>query len=352
MHTGDISFTPAADLLGHTAPLDQRAHFPLLGLPLEVRSNSAAVIAAAERSFGQWRDLDPNLVEPSEPLIVNLVVHPGESQSPILALERSEGSNLQSPFVQRVHGSCFLAASGENLLTAQMDRGLALGFVTPELVADDLHFRYNVLECLALLLASWRDRTPVHAGAIVHMNKAVLLVGESMAGKSTLCYAAVRAGFQLLAEDVVYVSTRGGLRLWGNPWRIHLLPDARRLFPELADLMPQIQANGKLKLAVDVATAGAGRMCRHAERALVCLIQRHHEQSSALEPIEPRIAIDALSRDLEAGFDLHVRAREVASALVERGAYRLWVGRELEGAVQVLRGMTSDRDSQNPKIYS
>jgi hypothetical protein len=61
MHT--IPFTSATDPLGHSAPLDQRATFPLLGVPLEIRSNSSAVIAAAERAFGGWRGLEPEVVE-------------------------------------------------------------------------------------------------------------------------------------------------------------------------------------------------------------------------------------------------------------------------------------------------
>jgi hypothetical protein len=324
-----IDFTPATDPLGHTAPLDQRAYFPLLGLPLEVRSNSAAVIAAAERSFGQWRDLQPELIEPSEPLIVNIVVHSVESHA--------SPATLRAPFVQRVHGESFLAANGENLLTAQMDRGLALGFVTPQLVADDLHFRYNVLECLALLLASWRDRTPVHAGAVVHKGQALLLVGQSTAGKSTLCYACVRQGFQLLAEDVIYVSMRRGLRLWGNSGRIHLLPDAWCHFPELADIAPHMRANGKYKLAIDVSTLGPARLCHYADRALVCLVGRNGGVASTLEPIAPSILVDTICQDLEAGFDIHIRAREVASALAAGGAYRLSTGSDLAGAVALLK---------------
>jgi hypothetical protein len=329
MHS--IPFIPAIERLGHTAPLDDRARFPLLGLPLEIRSNSPAVIMAAERSFGRWSDLEPALVEQIEPLIVSLIVHPADPHSP--------RSILHAPFSQRVHGDCFIASSGGNLLTAQMDRGHALGFVTPELVADDLHFRYNVLECLALLLTSWRDRTPIHAGAIARAGRALLLVGPSAAGKSTLCYACVRAGFGLLAEDVVYVSLRHGLRLWGNPWRIHLLPDAPRLFPELADLPTSIQANGKRKLAVEIAALGTERMCRHAERAIVCLVERHGGRASTLAPIDPAVAVATLSRDLEAGFDLHTRAGEVAATLAAESAYRLEVGTDLEGAVALLRGL-------------
>src|SRR3954471_11360527 len=185
-----IRYTPARDLLAHTAPLDQRAQFPLLGLPLEFRSNSPNVISAAEQSFGRWRDLPPQLIAPTDPLIVDLIVHPAQAND--------HGAMPQAPFIQRMHDDWFIASSGANLLTARRDLGHALGFVTPDLVADNAHFRYTVLECLALLLASWRDRTPIHAGAIAHAGRAALLAGASGSGKSTLCYACARAGLSLL----------------------------------------------------------------------------------------------------------------------------------------------------------
>ena len=324
-----IIYTPATDVLGHSAPLDQRARFPLLGLPLEFRSNSPAVIAAAEQSFGRWRDLAPELIEPCEPLIVDLIVHPAHINE--------HGSISQAQFIQRVHGDWFIASSGANLLTARRDQGQAVGFVTPDLVADNAHFRYTVLECLALLLASWRDRTPIHAGAVVHAGRAALLVGSSGSGKSTLCYACARAGLGLLAEDVIYVGMRDRLRLWGNPWRIHLLPDAPQLFPELADRPAQIQANGKRKLAVDLADLGATLLHCYADRAVVCLVRRQASYASTLTPIEPQAATAALSRNLEPGFDLYSGTGVVAEMLATSGAYQLDVGSNLTGAVELLR---------------
>src|SRR5215211_2539967 len=99
-----ILYTPATDILGHTAPLDQRAQFPLLGLPLEFRSNSPDVITAAVGAFGRWRNLAPDLIEPRDPLIVDLIVHP------------APGSDAQAQFIQRVHGDWFIASSGANVL--------------------------------------------------------------------------------------------------------------------------------------------------------------------------------------------------------------------------------------------
>jgi hypothetical protein len=326
-----IPFTPARDPLGHTAPLDQRARFPLFGLPLEIRSNSPAVIAAAEQSFGRWRKLALELIDPSDPLIIDLIVHPADVND--------HCTMPQAQFIQRVHGDCFIASSGANLLTARRDHGQALGFVTPDLVADNTHFRYNVLECLALLLVSCRDRTPIHAGAVAHAGRAALLVGPSGSGKSTLCYACARAGLSLLAEDVVYVGLRDRLRLWGNPWRIHLLADAPQLFPELTDRPVQIQANGKRKLAVDVADLGTALLHCYAERAVVCLVRRHDSHASTLTPIQPQAAAAALSHNLEAGFDLYSGTSVVAEALAASGAYQLDVGSDLAGAVDLLREM-------------
>lgn len=326
-----IPYTPATDILGHTAPLDQCARFPLLGLPLEFRSNSPAVIAAAEGAFGRWRDLAPELIEPSDPLIVDLIVHPAHGSG--------EASIPQAQFIQRVHGDWFLASSGANLLTARRDHGHALGFVTPELVADNAHFRYNVLECLALLLASRRDRTPIHAGAVAHAGRAALLFGASGSGKSTLCYAWARAGLGVLAEDVVYVGLRDQLRLWGNPARIHLLPDAPQLFPELIDRPVEIQANGKRKLAVDLADLGAPLLHCHTGSAVVCLVRRHNSHTSTLTQIAPQVAAAALGHNLEAGFDLSDGTGSVAEALATGGAYQLDVGSDLAEAVALLRAM-------------
>src|SRR4051812_22529601 len=126
-----IQFTPATDPLGHTAPLDHRASFPLLGKPLEVRSNSADVIAAAEHSFQPWHTLDAASIDAVEPCVVSVIVH-------------APGTQPAAPngLIVRVHSQCLVATDGTNLLTAQLDRGFALGFITPELAADEARLRY------------------------------------------------------------------------------------------------------------------------------------------------------------------------------------------------------------------
>lgn len=328
-----VPYNPANDLLGQSAPVTFALEVPLLGVPVAYGSNSPAVIKSAGRALAIWRELPAELVEPGPAARVVIIVHPlGPGDPEVQPAAR---------FVFRAHGDSFLAASGGSLLSAQMSAGVATAFVTPELAADEDSLRHNVIECLGFLLANYRDRTPVHAAAVVRNGRAVLLMGRSTAGKSTLCYACVRAGFGLMSEDTVSVSLARGLRLWGHPGGIHLMPDAPRFFPELAGLTPQLRANGKLKLAVDVAALGPERLVTHAERALVCFVERAPGQASRLEPLPAAEAAAALSDPREPGFDLlRERAPAVARALTAEGAHRLVVGADPAAAVALLAHLT------------
>ena len=329
----DRSIAPTDDPLGRHAVAIHEATYPLLGIPITISSNSELIIAAAERSFGRWRELPPQFVSDAEPARVKLLLHAGKaSYTP------------RQPFVQRLMPPYYLTACGDSVATMNLLAHEAVGFVTPELLADDLHVRHNLFECIALLLVTQRDRWPVHAAAVVRNERALLLVGPSTAGKSTLSYACLRAGWQLLAEDAVYVSLEGEASpvVWGIPWRIHLLPDAPRHFPELADRTPQIQANGKLKIGIDVGELGAERLRTNVTDVRVCLLARSGDEQSHAEQIDPQIAVAALTEGLEPGFDLNQRALPVAQALVARQPWRVSVGSDLGRAVELLEGLADE----------
>jgi hypothetical protein len=76
----------------------------------------------------------------------------------------------------------------------------------------------------------------IHSGLVVSPGgRGVLLRGESGAGKSTLTYACMLAGFSVASDDWVYaVADQPAGLLYGYPWRLFLMPDTVRFFPELA----------------------------------------------------------------------------------------------------------------------
>jgi len=317
---------------GHTAELAWRATFPLLGVPVEIRTNNARVYAAAKAAFDEWHKLPANLVRAQPPAKVDVVVH---------ELEGAQPPGDARPFVYRSHGSRFLGSDGVNHLSAELDRGEAVAFITPAMVKRGAELRQNVLHLLALLLVTQHDRVPLHAAAVVLDGHAFVLAGPSTAGKSTLCYACARDGFQVLAEDAVYVAREPTLRLWGMPRQIHLLPDAVRFFPELASVRPETQPTGKFKMTIETARFGHERPILHAERATVCVVGRHDGPQTLIEPLAAGEAVRVLSADREPGFDLYDGAPEVAERLTASGAFRLIVGSDPCAAPQALRSFAA-----------
>ncbi|MFP4435877.1 MAG: hypothetical protein ACLFVO_01400 [Chloroflexaceae bacterium] len=308
-------------------PLSEHAHFPLLGVPLEVRSNSPAVITAAERAFRHWRSLAPEQIASGAPLRLDLLLQPGE-----------QSDTAGPPFVRRGQGMTMLAAGGSNLLLAQLDRGEALGFVTPELFADELNFRADVLEWLAFQLVSTHDRVALPAGAVVQQERAVLLVALDQYELPLLQYACLRAGLRFLAAEQVYLGQESGLRLWGSRPRLALPSVAQQIFPDLAAQTMPVTRNGETRLVLDIATAAAQHLALSAGHAAVCLVQSRPGLSSVLEPVDPSVVVNQLMQRA-AGTACHQEIRAVAGALAQAGAYCLYAGSDLPGAAALVRSL-------------
>jgi hypothetical protein len=147
-----------------------------------------------------------------------------------------------------------------------------------------------------------------------------------------------------MAEDAVYVSQRNGLRLWGNPGPLHLLPDAPLLFPELAGLPATLQDNGEMKLTVDTGQDGPNGLALHADGCTaICLLERHDGEDTELAPVEPEYISDRMRREMDAGGGIFADCLPgVVARLAQGGAYILRTGRDLDAAVETVR-MLADR---------
>ena len=296
------------------------ATFPVLGLSLRVESNSPRVIAAAEQAFGPPSPVDRG----ARGARVRVRVRParaGDERGPVShGVPRRNLLLLSSP-----------GCSGY----ADTVLGEAMVEVGEGLLDDRQHFRSGVLEALALFLLARMDRDPLHAAAVARGGTALLLAGRSGVGKSTLVYAAARAGLRVLSEDAVYLQL-DPLRVWGMPRFVHLMPEAARFFPELSAVRPRLLFNGKTKLAMDLRTlspAPGGPAV--AERAGICLLARG--RTPGVERVDAREAVEALTAAPEAGFDLFADSVGARIARVAaQGAWRVTLPPHPADAVPML----------------
>ena len=296
-----------------------RAELPVLGVTTKFLTNSQEVLKVVHETYGAWEALAgyQEVVSRSR-AVVKLVL-----TDPPFDAAGPPSFSYRVPDHMRM---LILSESGSGV--ADTTRLESVAYVTTGLVSQPAEFAEGLLEPLTLFLLGALDRQPLHAAAVVRDGVAILLEGPSGVGKSTLAHAARREGFTPLCDEAVYVQMEPALRVWSRRSRVHLRPEARAHFPELAGVTSTHLPGGKTRIVVP-ADAGSPR---YADRAGICMLERG--SPARLERLEPGRAAAAVASRLEPGFDLYASTiRERAARVAERGAWSLVLaGDPAEGA--------------------
>lgn len=310
------------DVLLRDPHLPHAVSTTVLGLPVQLRTNSGGVLCMFTDAFGSGSGMD-DATAPR--LHVQVVVHRGEGES-----TASRRVRHICPDASRVLMHC---AGG--IAISDPLRHEALVYASEALVHDATLFRHEILEAVVLALVTHFDRQPFHAAAIVHGERTVLLVGRSGAGKSTLAYLAQSTGLTTLSEDTVWIQLEPRLRVWSRLRGIHLLPDAAAHFAELHDARVARRPNDKLKATVPTTQTAASSA--NDGSVTVCLLDPGGS-AARLAPLDRDAMRAALTRDVDSGFDRYVERRAACvDALTEAGGWRLTLSSNPRDALPLLR---------------
>jgi len=304
---------------------------PVLGIPVRFETHAREVLDAVADAFGRGdaAERDAGWAD-EEPVRVRIRLRSGDADG-----------HAPAPLRQRWSGDRLWVRAGESRGMADLARRRAWARVTAGLVRDRERFRDGVLHALTLWMLTALDRQPLHAAGLERDGAVLLLAGPSGVGKSTLVYAALRDGLRVLAEDCVYLQEGIAPRVWGIPGRVHLLPDALRWFPELADTEPSLRANGKTKRSVRVPQAGMAPPSRGMDRAGVCLLARG--PSPGIERLSPRAVEAGLTARFEPGFHRFAHTIGVpVRRLAARGGWRLTLPASPLDAVPILHRLLDE----------
>jgi hypothetical protein len=216
-------------------PLNKRATFYPLGFPLELITNSEAVIAAARQSWGMFGLTYP---EAKVKLSITVTDHE-EDRLPPRPMFRSH-QHLMS-----------IVSDVNNHAICDLSRGSAVAWVTQRVAVNADFFRFRFLEASVMTTLVGRYLAPIHSALIARNGVGVALCGESLAGKSTLSYAAARSGWTLISDDGTFLLRQGTDRYAvGNPYSVRFREDAKFLFPELENYRVKLRPNGGIGMEV------------------------------------------------------------------------------------------------------
>ncbi|MGF6495965.1 hypothetical protein ABIE56_004167 [Luteibacter sp. 621] len=189
--------------------------WPVLGASFVFASNSEALLALAAVAYDNLPAHRMGAVPPVFHVELRLV--PGGA-----------GSHREPPPVRTSSGGGMLVGIVDacNHVVVSPAQRRAVVTVSEDRLANAYHVRYELIEFAVYLLAArGQDLVSLHAACIGGEGRGVLLLGPSGAGKSTLTLQAALDGYDVMAEDGVFVDPRH-LRATGVPNYLHVTDDS------------------------------------------------------------------------------------------------------------------------------
>jgi hypothetical protein len=301
------------------------ARFFVAGSIWDLRSNSGEILQAMQETF------DPVDGERQADLHLRFHVDFAVPHAP----------RWPTPYF-RALDHLYYASYGpcDSMLVDQIGRRV-IGSFSPAAARDLRHWKQTVLPVLLGIVSASIGVTPVHCACVVKGGSGLLLGGESGAGKSTLALSLSRNGFSYLSDDCTYLSRAGaGVRAWGLPTPVKLLPDAVSYFPELVSLDPVLSLNGEWALSVDPTEISNVERCLSCSPRWLVFLERTGDSPPVVKPLSSGEAASRLAADLETMpsviFDQYEYQLETIHRLVGRQCWVVQHGLKPELLAQLL----------------
>jgi hypothetical protein len=289
-----VSFIPSIGLFCDTTMPYNKEYYPL-GYPVRIATNHADVLMAADESFGHAKPSGR-----ASGLRVQVEVTGQQNGSSPPEPARHAANNLFSLFADRENQALLNLRSLANFTR-----------VTESTLKNRLYFRTNFLEKVVYLLLGSSVVTDLHAACISRNGMGILLCGASGAGKSTLAYACAREGWNYTSDDTSYlINDSKSPRVVGHSHRARFRPEARELFPELAEHPISPRMEGKASIEVPIVELPVRCTSSEADIRAIVFLKRLQSSAAKLLRLPPGVAINRMQEELYSSGEIRTRHKE------------------------------------------
>ncbi len=268
------------------------------------------------------------------------------------ALERTVGE--ARPFYELPDGEADYFHAAERLyISYYSDRVRALcdlarghtllSYLRPD--AYSLYLASHPFVTLPLIeLLKRRGLYNLHAAGLAINGQGFIVSGNSGAGKTTLAVALVRAGFDFLSDDMLFLTAgRDGLRILGFPDQSDVADETVTMFPELRAALNPAGLRVGPKSQIRVEEFYRADIIWECRPAVVIFPRIGHRERSELIPLEADEALLELLPNLflteAASSQAHLDA--LTRLAREARCFRLETGRDFDSLADRLRGLVA-----------
>jgi energy-coupling factor transporter ATP-binding protein EcfA2 len=188
-----------ADPFAERSQTIAQEHFQLLGGRFQFESDSPPLLRLVDSAY---LGLPPHRLSTVAPrlrvrLLLNAPEHPRPRRGP------------EPPPLSMLSGPGYLggATDSSNFVVLSPSERTALVVLSRQMLRFPYHTRYEFIEFAVFTLASrCQDLVSLHAACVGRGGRGILLMGPSGSGKSTVTLHCLLRGFDMLAEDSVFVA--------------------------------------------------------------------------------------------------------------------------------------------------
>ncbi|HEU5134686.1 MAG TPA: hypothetical protein VFU13_06040 [Steroidobacteraceae bacterium] len=269
----DPQYDPFAEKSGRL----RRHRHSVLGIPVCFESDSPDLLRLADQAF-------------AGPARKGAGPRSGFTVRLRLANARARVRRMHTPAEPRLFSGggalgSFIDAANFAWVCPELRRGFVS--VSREMLRFEYHVRYELIEFAVLtLLARARRLVPLHAACFGRRGRALLLIGNSGAGKSTTCLQALSDGMEFVSEDSVFVRP-DTLAAAGLGAFLHVCTDGPRFatarVSEALRTAPRIRRrSGVRKLEIDLRRREFSLAARPLKIVAVVILSRRAAGKAAL----------------------------------------------------------------------
>ena len=199
---------------------------------------------------------------------------------------------------------------------------------------DNLWLASHLLLTICLIeILKRRGLYSLHAGGFSTNGRCLLIPGTSGAGKSTLTVASLRANFDYMSDDMVFLVDRtDGFRVLAFPEAVDVSDQTAAFFPELSFLLHSPKRRGWRKRQIHPTQVYGTKVAPEARPAAVVIPRISEAQTSVVTRMDPDEALlelvpnVLLTEENSCRADLDALSRLVKST----PCYRLETGRDFD----------------------